>query len=579
MVLVGLTIFQMVLGELMPKSLALQRPTRVALWTVLPMHWSLRALAWFIDALNGSGRAILRLLRVPESGHRHVHSAQEIAYLVTESGKGGLLKPGEQLRLRQALHLGRRPPRELMVPRTAVVALDADTPMAEVARVAMESPYTRFPVYEGTIDRVIGVVHARDVASRGRDRRGRGRRRAARDAPPLRVAPATRSADRLLVRMKEERRTMAVLVDEYGGTAGLITIDNILDDLIGDIADEFRPRPPVPSGSPTGVSPPGRAPGGRRGRVDARAVGARAATVGGLVTTCLGRMPEAGDRVTIEGVVVRWSAWSGAPCGACSPRRCAARAAERGARRHRSTPPSDADRRRAHPPQRAVRRRGVRDRRAPRPPSSGAPPRATGARASGRAHSRRREGAGPLHRHRAARDHARRASASACTASTCSPSGSPACSRGGGPGAGSPRTPLGSVIAIAILTYFHIVVGEMVPKSLALQRAERTVLWIAPVMRRCSWVSFPLIVMLNGLGPGDREHHHLGSTPSNDQHLRVPRHLAAGPLLGHRAWRQPRGVRTPRGPHRGHLHRRPAVPGQEASKSFSSTGSAIGGAN
>ena len=300
-VLVGLTIFQMVLGELVPKSLALQRPTRVALWTVLPMHWSLRVLAWFIDALNGSGRAILRLFRVPESGHRHVHSAQEIAYLVTESGKGGLLKPGEQLRLRQALRLGDRPARELMVPRTAVVALDVDAPMDEVARVATESPYTRFPVYEETIDRVIGVVHVRDVAiADGVDGAAlRGMLR------PVLVAPATMSADRLLVRMKAERRTMAILVDEYGGTAGLITIDNILDDLIGDIADEFRPRAPAPERLPDGrVRLPGALP------VDDAAAWTRvrwehrAATVGGLVTTCLGRMPQAGDRVTIQGVLV-----------------------------------------------------------------------------------------------------------------------------------------------------------------------------------------------------------------------------------------------------------------------------------
>ena len=302
-VLIGLTVFQMVLGELVPKSLALQAPARVALWTVLPMHMSLRLLAWFIDMLNGSGRAILRLLRVPESGHRHVHSAEEIAYLVTESGKGGLLKPNEQLRLRQALHLGDRPALELMVPRTAIVALDADTPMQEVIRVAIESPYTRFPVYEETIDQVIGVVHVRDVATvSARDGAGTTLRALLR---PVLVAPATMSADRLLVRLKEERRTMAVLVDEYGGTAGLITVDNILDDLIGDIADEFRPHNPAPEPLSDGrVRLPGTMP------VDDAAAWTRvrweprATTVGGLVAAWLGRVPQAGDRVTVEGVPV-----------------------------------------------------------------------------------------------------------------------------------------------------------------------------------------------------------------------------------------------------------------------------------
>lgn len=301
-VLVGLTVFQMVLGELVPKSLALQAPTRMALWTVVPMQWSLRLLAWFIDVLNGSGRAILRLLRVPESGHRHVHSPEELALLVAESGKGGLLKPNEQLRLRQALRLGERPARELMVPRTAIVALEADTTMDEVVRVAIESPYTRFPVYEATIDQVVGIVHVRVVATASVRAGAVGLRDLLR---PVLVAPATMSTDRLLVRLKEERRTMAILVDEYGGTAGLITIDNILDDLIGDIGDEFRPGAPVPERLPDGRV---RLPGSLA--VDDAAAWTRArwphhaATVGGVVMERLARVPVPGDRLTIEGVQV-----------------------------------------------------------------------------------------------------------------------------------------------------------------------------------------------------------------------------------------------------------------------------------
>lgn len=301
-VLVGLTVFQMVLGELVPKSLALQAPTRMALWTVVPMQWSLRLMAWFIDVLNGSGRAILRLLGVPESGHRHVHSPEEIALLVAESGKGGLLKPNEQLRLRQALRLGERPARELMVPRTAIVALDVDTPMPEVVRVAIESPYTRFPVYEATIDQVVGIVHVRDVATASVRAGAVGLRDLLR---PVLVAPATMSADRLLVRLKAERRTMAILIDEYGGTAGLITIDSILDDLIGDIGDEFRPGAPVPERLPDGRV---RLPGSLA--VDDAAAWTRvrwphqAATVGGVVMERLARLPVPGDRLTIDGVRV-----------------------------------------------------------------------------------------------------------------------------------------------------------------------------------------------------------------------------------------------------------------------------------
>lgn len=301
-VLIGLTVVQMVLGELVPKSLALQSPTRTALLTVIPMRWSLRLLSGFINVLNGSGRAILRLLRVPESGHRHVHSSQEIALLIADSGKGGLLKPNEQLRLRQALRLDQRSARELMVPRTAIVALEEDTPMAEVIDVAVESPYTRFPVYRETIDQIVGIVHARDIA--GAWLNGALTSLHALTRPVL-ILPATMNADELLKRLKRERRTIAILGDEFGGTAGLITIDNILDDLIGDLGDEFREQAPVAEHLPDGrVRLPGRMPVDDATAFTGVTWPTDAATVGGLVLQQLSRMAVVGDRLTIGGVVV-----------------------------------------------------------------------------------------------------------------------------------------------------------------------------------------------------------------------------------------------------------------------------------
>ncbi|MEO6444420.1 MAG: hemolysin family protein [Gemmatimonadaceae bacterium] len=303
-VLVGLTVIQMVLGELVPKSLALRSPLRVGLFTVIPMQWSQRLLSWFIDVLNGSGRIILRMLGVPESGHRHVHSAQELSYLVAESARGGLLKPNEHLRLRRALQLGERPARTLMVPRTAILALDVDADPQEVVRMAIESPYTRFPVYEGTIDQVIGIVHVRDIATAATADGTSVHLRAL--LRPVLIAPATMNADRLLMRFKVERRTMAVLVDEFGGTAGLITIDNILDDLIGDIADEFRPHAPTPARLPDGrVRFPGAHPVGDTAAWVGTTWDPRgASTVSGLVMAVLGRVPQRGDTLSIDGVTV-----------------------------------------------------------------------------------------------------------------------------------------------------------------------------------------------------------------------------------------------------------------------------------
>ena len=142
-VLLLLTTLAMILGELVPKSLALQDPTRTARYTVLPMQWSLRVFSWSIKLLNGSGILILKLLGVPSTGHRHVHSPEEIELLIAESRDGGLLEPEEQVRLHRALRLGLRTAKQLMVPRARLVAIDVDTPFEEVLRIVAASPYSR----------------------------------------------------------------------------------------------------------------------------------------------------------------------------------------------------------------------------------------------------------------------------------------------------------------------------------------------------------------------------------------------------------------------------------------------------
>src|SRR5918999_1327059 len=131
-VLLVLTTLSMVVGELVPKSLALRDPTRVAIWTVLPMQWSLRVFAWSIAVLNGTAILLLRLLRVPSTGHRHVHSPEEIELLIAESRDGGLLEPEEQVRLHRALRLGLRTAKQLMVPRDRLAALEAPTTLEDV---------------------------------------------------------------------------------------------------------------------------------------------------------------------------------------------------------------------------------------------------------------------------------------------------------------------------------------------------------------------------------------------------------------------------------------------------------------
>lgn len=291
-VLVVLTALQVVAGELVPKSLALQFPVPTALATYLPTRWSATLYRPFITVLNGSGWAVLRALGLrPGGGHRHVHSPEEIDLLIAESSDGGLLEADEQARLRRALRLGRTTARQLMTPRPAVVGVDAGDPEAAV-EAAAASPYTRLPIYRGDLDHPVGVLHTKDVAvhlAAGRS--------GLPPARPLLSVPGGLAADQLLARFRERRVRFAVVVDEYGGTEGVVTLEDVLAALVGGVGDEFKEGRPTAEPLPDGRV---RLPGALRADEAAGLLGAPnvgAATVGGLVVAVLGRVPEAGERV------------------------------------------------------------------------------------------------------------------------------------------------------------------------------------------------------------------------------------------------------------------------------------------
>lgn len=236
-VLLALTGLAMILGELVPKSLALQDPTRVAIATVLPMQWSQRVFSWSIDLLNGSGLLILRLLRVPSTGHRHVHSPEEIELLIAESRDGGLLEPEEQVRLHRALRLGLRTARQLMVPRERLATIEASLPFSEVLRAVVTSPYSRFPVYRQALDTVLGILHTKDVVTDYV--KGGGGSITTLLRPIVRVRD-TMPADQLLAYLRERRSHQALVLDEHGRVAGLITLEDVLAELLGGVSDEFK---------------------------------------------------------------------------------------------------------------------------------------------------------------------------------------------------------------------------------------------------------------------------------------------------------------------------------------------------
>jgi magnesium and cobalt exporter, CNNM family len=302
-VLLSLTIAHMVLGELVPKSFALQFPTQAALVTVLPMQWSQRVLKWSISALNGSGIFVLKLLGVPPTGHRHVHSPQEIELLIAESRDGGLLEPQEQVRLHRALRLGLRTARELMVPRARLAAIAESTAFEEVLRVAIASPYSRLPVYRGSIDNIVGILHTKDVVTNFVTDRAKESLTALLK-PIVRVID-TMPADKLLTFLRERRSHQALVVDASGAVVGLITVEDVVAELLGGVSDEFKTTQMRALRMSDGRV---RLPGTMRLEQAAQIVPDLpkwpGETVSGFIVAEAGRLPDIGEQLKIFGLDV-----------------------------------------------------------------------------------------------------------------------------------------------------------------------------------------------------------------------------------------------------------------------------------
>lgn len=229
-VLTVLTAAQLIVGELVPKAIALQYPTETALATFWPMRWSLWVFAPLLWLLNGSAAIVLGLIGARGHGHRHLHSPEEIDLLIAESRDGGLLEPEEQQRLHRALRLGMKPARDLMVPRDRLTALDVDASWDEVINTVASSPFSRIPVYQGSPDAIVGTLRVKDLVGRY-----------VKEGPaPLQslIRPAVRigeslAADRIIQVLRERRTHQAIVVDASDRALGLVTIQDVLGEMLG----------------------------------------------------------------------------------------------------------------------------------------------------------------------------------------------------------------------------------------------------------------------------------------------------------------------------------------------------------
>ena len=302
------TALHITLGEQVPKIYAIVHAEKTALRVARPLQWFSVGLSPLIWALNTASNAILRLVGVdPRAEFEEVSSADDLKLIIARSTRGGKLDPGEAGMLSGVFHLHEQEARQVMTPIPAVVTVDVSDSVETALRRAVDSGHTRMVVTEdGNTDRIKGVVHVNSLA-----------RRLMTDGPEASIAdsvkdalivPETKPLDDLLADLQRERASMAVVIDEYGRTAGIVTIEDIIEEVVGEIADETDPavagirrlangdwwvrgHVPITDLADYGLALP----------VDSEAYN----SVGGYVFGELGRLPKRGDMVQVNGYSLR----------------------------------------------------------------------------------------------------------------------------------------------------------------------------------------------------------------------------------------------------------------------------------
>ena len=292
-----ITILHIILGELVPKALALLYPEAISSWVAAPLIGFAWIMAWPIALLNGSANRLLRLMHIDPPGEsERLHSPEEIRMLVEQSTEGGSMLQEDARLLEGVFEFSEKTAQEVMTPRTQMIALDsALTVEAAADQVAVERR-SRYPVYTDSLDEIVGVVHAKDILTALRARPGETVRMIMR--PPLFV-PGTREVEDVLADMKRLKAHLAVVLDEYGGTAGLVTMEDLLEEIVGPIYDEYDPQD-LAAQTDGAARLDGAMPITEfNSQFDATLDDTDYTTLGGYVFGQLGRLPRAGDRVTV----------------------------------------------------------------------------------------------------------------------------------------------------------------------------------------------------------------------------------------------------------------------------------------
>jgi CBS domain containing-hemolysin-like protein len=300
-----ITFLHVVLGELVPKSLGINFPNRLVLFVSQPLRLCMLVFKPFVWVLNGAGNSLLRVFGLqPARGHQMVHSVEELKLLINASHAGGAIDSEEKDLLQKIFKFGDLIARQVMVPRTEMSCIHVNAPIAEVVDISNRTGHTRFPIFEKDIDDVAGILHMKDIVPQLHANAPFSLRKIMKEAHFI---PEQMPIVQLLTFLKQKHTQMVIVVDEFGGTSGLVTLEDVIEEIIGDFYDEHHPavRDIIPV---------------REGEVLLRArvrldeinelfhlnlQSEEADTIGGFVLEELGSIPRAGDRIKVPGASIQ----------------------------------------------------------------------------------------------------------------------------------------------------------------------------------------------------------------------------------------------------------------------------------
>lgn len=239
---VVITVFHIVFGELAPKSIAIQRSVRTTLAVSVPLQFFFVLCKPFIWLLNGFATFLLKLIGINSVSEEAHHSSEELQYLLEQGKESGALDSNEHELIKNVFDFNERVVKNIMVPRTKISGVDVDTSREELVELLVSEGYSRMPVYQDSIDKIIGIVHAKDIL-------------------PLLVKnadfelkdiirkpyfiPETKKINDLMAELQQKRLQIAIILDEFGGTAGMVTLEDIVEELVGEIQDEYDEEKPI----------------------------------------------------------------------------------------------------------------------------------------------------------------------------------------------------------------------------------------------------------------------------------------------------------------------------------------------